>query len=84
MKYNLPPFNEKEKRIIIEAKIFDFSSELFRNPKLGLFLVILLNILYIYIYFKTKSIISILLYFFLIYLLSSMIIANLFGIKRNK
>ena len=84
MKYNLPPFNQKEKRVFLEQKILDFSTELFRNPKLGLFLGILLNVLYIYMYFRSKNIISILLYFFFIYLILSIIISKLFKLKRNE
>lgn len=84
MKYNLPPFNEKEKRGTFEQKILDFSTELFRNPKLGLGLSITLNILYIYSYFKSKGVISILLYLLLAYFGLCLILTRILRLKRNK
>ena len=84
MKYSLPPFNEKEEREFFEEKILDFSKELFRNPKLGLSFVLFLNILFIYAYFKSKSILSIILYLFFVYLLLSLALGTFFDFKRNK
>lgn len=84
MKYSLPPFNEKEEREFFEEKILDFSKELFRNPKLGLSFVLFLNILFIYAYFKSKSILSIILYLFFMYLLLSLALGTFFDFKRNK
>ena len=84
MKYNLPPFNEKEKHGFFEQSILDFSTELFRNPVLGLSLGILLNILYFYSYCKSKSCISIIIYLFLVYLLISIILSKLANLRGNK
>ena len=84
MKYSLPPFNEVEKREFFEQKILDFSTELFRNPKLGLSLALSLNLLYIYAYFKVKSVLSIILYLFFAYLLLSIVLSKLFGLNRDK
>ena len=84
MEYSVPPFNEKEKRVLVEQKVLDFSTELFRNPKLGLGLALILNILYIYLYFSSRSVTSILLYFSLAYIALCIILSNLLGLKRNK
>lgn len=84
MKYSLHPFNEIEKREFFEQKILDFSTDLFRNPKLGLSLAISLNLLYIYAYFKSKSVLSIILYLFLAYLILSIVLSKLFGLNREK
>ena len=86
MKYNLPPFNEKVPRSFFEQTILDFSSELFKNPYLGYTLAFLINILYIYTYCKSKSCISILIYLFMAYLLTSIILAQLvqFKLKEKK
>ena len=84
MKYSLPPFNEKEEREFFEEKILDFSKELFRNPKLGLGLSITLNILYIYSYFKSKGVFSILLYLLLAYFGLCLILTRILRLKRNK
>ena len=84
MKYNLPPFNEIEKHGFFEQIVLDFSIKLFRNPVLGLSLGIILNILYIYSYFKSQSCISILLYLFLVYLLFSILLSKLANIRGNK
>ena len=84
MEYSVPPFNEREKRVLIEQTVLDFSTELFRNPKLGLGLASILNILYIYLYFSSRSVTSILLYFSLAYFVLCIILANLLGLKRNK
>ena len=83
MKYNLPPFNEKEKHGFFEQSILDFSIELFRNPVLGLSLGIILNILYIYSYFKSKSCLSIIFYIFIVYLLFSIILSKLANLRSN-
>ena len=84
MKYSLHPFNEKEKREFFEQKILDFSTELFRNPKLGLSLAVALNLLYLYAYFKSRSVFSIILYLFLAYLVLSIVLSYLFGLNRDK
>ena len=84
MKYNLPPFNEKVPRGFFEQIILDFSSDLFKNPILGLTLGIIINILYIYSYFKSKSCFSIIIYLFLAYLIYSIFLAQLAKFKRNK
>ena len=83
MKYNLPPFNEKVPRGFFEQSILDFSSELFKNPYLGYALAFLINILYIYTYCKSKSCISILIYLFMAYLLTSIILAQLAHFKKS-
>ena len=84
MKYSLPPFNEKPNRGFFEQKIFDFSEELFKTPILGIALLLSLNLLYLYTYFKSRSVISILFYLFLAYLIFSILITHLLGLKRNK
>ena len=84
MKYNLPPFNEKIPRGFFEQSILDFSSELFKKPILGMALGIALNVLYIYSYYKSKSCVSIIIYLFLMYLIFSIILAQLVKLKRNK
>ena len=84
MKYNLPPFNEKVPRGFFEQIILDFSSDVFKNPILGLTLGIILNILYIYSYFKSKSCFSIIIYLFLAYLIYSIILSQLAKFKRTK
>lgn len=66
MKYSLPPFNEKEPRELFEEKIIDFSSKLFSNKIIGIFIILILNALYIFLYFKNKIALSIFLYLFLI------------------
>ena len=83
MKYNLPPFNEKVPRSFFEQTILDFSSELFKNPYLGYTVAFLINLLYIYTYYKSKSCISILIYLFMAYLLTSIILAQLAQFKLN-
>ena len=82
MKYNLPPFNEKVPRGFFEQTILDFSSGLFKNPFFGYALALLLNILYLYTYCKSKSCFSVLIYLFLAYLLSSLILAQIAQFKR--
>ena len=84
MKYSIPPFNEKEHREYFEQKILDFSTILFRDPKLGLGLGTILNLLYLYSYFKKRSVIFIILYLFLSYLIISILLVKLFNLKRKK
>jgi len=83
MKFDLPPFNEKVPHNFFEQTILDFSSDLFKNPYLGYTLAFLLNILYIYTYCKSKSCISIIIYLFLTYLLSSIILSQLAQFTRK-
>ena len=84
MSYSVPPFNVREKRVLLEQKVLDFSTELFRNPKLGLGLAIILNILYLYLYFNSRSVTSILLYFSLAYFGLSILLSKILGLQRNK
>jgi hypothetical protein len=84
MKYDLPPFNEKEKHGFIEQNLLDISSGLFKNQTLGFTLAILTNFLFIYLYFKSKSCISLLIYLFLVYIIISIIISQLANISKNK
>ena len=84
MKYSYTSFTEKTKRGFFEQKIFDFSDEIFRTPILGIILLLTLNLLYLYIYFKSRSLISVLFFLFLAYLIFSILIVNLLGLKRNK
>lgn len=84
MKYSLPPFNEKPKRGFFEQKIFDFSEELFKSPILGISVLLIINLLYLYTYVKSRSLISLLFYLFLAYIILSMIVAKVLGLKRNK
>ena len=84
MKYNLPPFNEKVPRGYFEQSILDFSEDLFQKPFLGYALGIIVNILYIYSYYKSKSCLSIIIYLFLAYLIFSIIFSQITKLKRNK
>ena len=84
MKYSLPPFNEKPKRGVIEQKIYNFSEDLFKTPILGIALLLAINLFYLYTYIKSQSVISLLLYLFLAYLIVSLSLAQLFNINRNK
>ena len=84
MKYSLPPFNEKPNRGFFEQKIFYFSEELFKTPILGIALLLALNLVYLYLYIKSRSIISILFYLFLAYLVFSILLVKILGLKRNK
>ena len=84
MKYSLPPFNEKPKRGFFEQKIFDFSEELFKTPILGIALLLSLNLVYLYLCVNSRSIISILFYLFLAYLIFSIVLVKILGLKRNK
>ena len=84
MKYNFPPFNEKEERNFVEQKIIGFSTELFRNTTFGLILIIVINLLYLYAFFKSISIISIILYLFLMYLILSIVFAKLLNLQKNE
>ena len=82
MKYNLPPFNEKVPRGFFEQTILDFSSGLFKTPIIGYALALLLNVLYLYTYCKSKSCFSVIIYLFLAYLLSSLIFAQIARFRR--
>ena len=84
MKFSLPPFNEKPKRGFFEQKIFDFSEELFKSPILGISVLLIINLLYLYTYVKSRSLISLLFYLFFAYIILSMIVAKVLGLKRNK
>ena len=84
MNYSVPPFNEREERVLLEQKVLDFSTELFRNPKLGLSFAIILDILYLYLYFNSRSVTSILLYFSLAYFGLSILLSKILGLQRNK
>ena len=84
MKYSLPPFNEKPKRSYIEQKIYDFSFGLFKNSILGISLLLILNLLYVYSCIKSRSIFSISLYLYLVYLVISIVLSKLLGLQRNK
>jgi hypothetical protein len=84
MQYSFPPFNEEEKRGLLEQKILDFSKDLFRNPQFGLCFAILLNILNIYLYFHSRSIISLLFYLSFVYFVACILFSRLFGMQRNK
>ena len=84
MKFNLPPFNEKVPRGYFEQSILDFSEELFKKPLMGLALGIMINILYIYSYYKSKSCFSIIIYLFLVYLVFSIIFSKIIRLKMNK
>ena len=84
MKFNLPPFNEKVTRGYFEQSILDFSSNLFTIPILGLSLGIGINALLIYMYSQNKSCLSLFFYFILVYLIFSIILAQIINLKRNK
>ena len=83
MKYNMPPFNEEEKREYFEEKILNFSKNIFLSPKLGLLLVFSFDILYIYLMLKSRSVFSIIFYIFLVYLLLSILFAHNFNIQKS-
>ena len=84
MNYNLPPFNEKEKHGFFEQNIFDFSDDLFKNKIFGSALGIILNLIFIYSFFKSKSCLSIVIYIFLVYMVFAIILFKLASLKRNK
>ena len=84
MKYNLPPFNEKEKHGFFEQKILDFSNDLFKNKTFGIALALILNLVFIFLFFKAKSCLSIIICIFLVYLIFSIILFQLLNLQRNK
>ena len=84
MNYDIPPFNEEEKREYFEQKILDFSKKLFYSPKLAFLLVLAFDILYIYLMIKSRSFISIMLYIFLVYLLISIFLVNILKPQKNE
>ena len=84
MKYNFPPFNEKEKHGFFEQKILDFSKGLFKNKVFGIALALILNIVFFGLYFKSKSCFSIIISIFLVYLIFSIILFQLLNPQINK
>ena len=84
MKYDLPPFNEKEKRGFFEQRILEFSSMIFKNPIFGISLGIILNLIFLFSYFQSKNCLSTILNIFLVYLMFSIILFQLSNMQKNK
>jgi len=84
MNYNLPPFNEKEKHGFFEQNILDFSEEIFKNKFFGIALGIILNLIFLYSFFKSKNCLSIVIHIFLVYMVFEIILFKLTKLKRNK
>ena len=65
----------------IEAKILDISNNIFYNKEVGIILSIIINFIYIYLCYHKTPIISILIFFNFLFLLSHIIISQLNGTK---
>ena len=65
----------------IEAKILDISNNIFYNKEVGIILSIIINFIYIYLCYHKTPIISILIFFNFLFLLSNVIISQLNGTK---
>ena len=84
MKYSLPPFNEREKRIFLEERILDFSSILFRIPVIGLIISVILNILVYKFYDKLEGKFFIVLCSLTCFYILSLIIEQLTSFQKNE
>ena len=69
------------KKSEIEAKILDISNNIFYNKEIGIILSIIINFLYIYLCYHKTPIISILIFFNFLFLLSHIILSQLKGIR---
>ena len=84
MKYSLPPFNEREKRIFLEERILDFSSILFRIPVIGLIISVILNILLYKFYDKLEGKFFIVLCSLTCFYILNLIIEQLTSFQKNE
>ena len=84
MKYDRQIFDENDEREFFEQKIFNFSKNLFYYPKVGFVVVLAFDILYIYLMLNSRSVFSIIFYFFLVYLLISILLVQLFRKQKKE
>ena len=84
MKYSLPPFNQREKRMFLEERILDISSILFYIPIIGLIISAISNILLYISYESFKDIFSLIIYVLTCFYILNLIIDQLICFQKNE
>ena len=84
MRENVPPIAESKRANCLDEKILEFSSDLFKIPQFGYAISLVLNLLYIYLWYKKTTIFSLIIRVFLFYLILKLIQKQIFEVKINQ
>ena len=79
MKVDIPPIAKSQRSGFIDEKILEFSKELFEIPLYGFGIATILNIFYLYYWYKRASLFSLIYFIFLFYIISKAIQAKILG-----
>ena len=83
MSSNVPPIAKSDRANYLDIKVLEISSELFENPLFGFGITAITNILYIYVWYKKKTVFSILTFLLLFYIIVRIIQKKILGLNRN-
>ena len=84
MKYSLPPFNQREKRMFLEERILDISSVLFYIPIMGLIISVVSNILLLLSYETLEDFFSPIIYLLTYLYILNLIIDQIISFHKNE
>ena len=84
MKYSLPPFNQREKRMFLEERILDISSVLFYIPIMGLIISVVSNILLLLSYETLEDFFSPMIYLLTYLYILNLIIDQIISFHKNE
>ena len=84
MKYSLPPFNQREKRMFLEERILDISSVLFYIPIMGLIISVVSNILLLLSYEALEDFFSTIIYLLTYLYILNLIIDQIISFHKNE
>jgi hypothetical protein len=79
MKFDIPPVARSQRSGFLDEKILQISGELFENKLFGLGVTGFVNILFIYLWYKRVSFVSICSFLFLYYLIIRAIQIKILG-----
>ena len=79
MQYGVPPVSRSQRSGFFDITALKMSKELFRSPIFGIIISTILNILYLYNWYKSKSFIYLIYLLFLSFLIIKSIHFKIFG-----
>ena len=79
MKYDIPPVARSQRSGILDEKILQLSNELFEIPLFGYGISGIINILFIYLWYKKVTFFSLIFFLFLYYLIIRIIQIKILG-----
>ncbi len=84
MKYSLPPFNQREKRMFVEERILNIASVLFYIPIMGLIISVVSNILLLLSYETLEDFFSPIIYLLTYLYILNLIIDQIISFHKNE